>query len=158
MAFHVILSFEADLQESDIRIGGFIGMSGWLPFQSTVDEFLSSDNVEGDDAEEDIFSYDDNSMTEKDVGLEIARFIREDIMGVSKGDSKLLVYRNTPIFLGHEDQDDVVPLSYGKRCLSALEGLGLDVSWKVYAQQGRWFSVPSTIDDVATFLEKNMIA
>lgn len=43
--------------------------------------------------------------------------------------------RSTPVFLGHGSQDPVVALSLGTRTRSALEGLGVKVSWHAYPMQ-----------------------
>jgi predicted esterase len=158
MALHVLINFDADIHDPDPRLGGFIGMSGWLPFQSSVDNFLSPDAVESGDTAENPFASDTDELhaDEVDVGTRVTQFFREEIMGMSACDPELLAYRRTPVFLGHGDSDDVVELSHGHNAVSALRSLGLDTCWKVYRGQGHWYSVPDTIDDIAIFLKKNI--
>lgn len=157
MALHVLLGFDADILDPDASLGGFIGMSGWLPFQSTIDNLLSPDVVESGDIVENPFTSDTDEVYvgEVNVDTRVAQFIREEIMSKTECNPELLVYRRTPVFLGHGDRDDVVKLNYGHNAASALRSLGLDVCWKVYEEQGHWFSVPDTINDIAVFLEKN---
>jgi hypothetical protein len=33
----------------------------------------------------------------------------------------------------------------------------MNVGWKVYAEQGHWYKVPDTIDDIVQFLERTML-
>jgi predicted esterase len=157
MTLHMLLGFDADGYDSDIRLGRFIGMSGWLPFQGAVNDLLSTGAGEGEDITENPFASDNkvNIDLEDDLGTKVARFIRKNIMDASTCNKELLVYRRIPIFLGHGDQDDIVELDYGNNAMVALRSLGLGISWKVYEQQGHWYKVPDTIDDIAEFLENN---
>jgi predicted esterase len=162
MSLHVLLAFDRDEEEKCMGFGGFIGMSGWLPFQDEINSLLGIRR--GDDGEEDENPFGDESGDEEDGGdaedpvVKVTRFIRKDVMNLSKAQNELLVCRHTPIFLGHGDQDDVVPLEYGKNVMEALQAMGMNLEWKVYAEQGHWYKVPDTIDDIVRFLEKNMQA
>ena len=160
MSLHILLAFERDEGENCLGFGGFIGMSGWLPFQDSVDGLLGIGNV--DDEEEDENPFGDESGDEEDSGgaeervIRVAQFIRKDVMDLPEAKKELLACRHTPIFLGHGGQDDVVPLEYGKNMMEALKVMGMNLEWKVYAEQGHWYKVPDTIDDIVLFLEKNM--
>jgi predicted esterase len=160
MALHVLLGLTAERHCPDIRLGGFIGMSGWLPFQSAVNNLLLSRSVKKDkDGVEDPFALEteDGADLDKDnPSIMVTQFIREDIIGTLDYDKELLVHRCTPIFLGHGDQDDVVELGYGKDAMTTLSHMGLNVSWKTYKRHGHWYKVPDTIDDIVRFLEDNM--
>lgn len=155
MSLHVLLAFDRDEEEKCMGFGGFIGMSGWLPFQDEINSLLGIRR--GDDGEEDENPFGDESGDEEDGGdaedpvVKVARFIRKDVMNLSKAQNELLVCRHTPIFLGHGDQDDVVPLEYGKNVMEALQAMGINLEWKVYAEQGHWYKVPDTIDDIVRF-------
>ncbi|PSS23328.1 hypothetical protein M430DRAFT_117406, partial [Amorphotheca resinae ATCC 22711] len=137
MSLHVLLAFDRDEEEKCMGFGGFIGMSGWLPFQDEINSLLGIRR--GDDGEEDENPFGDESGDEEDGGD------AEDPV------NELLVCRHTPIFLGHGDQDDVVPLEYGKNVMEALQAMGINLEWKVYAEQGHWYKVPDTIDDIVRF-------
>jgi len=162
MALHVLLGLDGNMLDSDAGLGGFIGMSGWLPFQSAVNSLLLpaiiGDCMEHDDDEENPFATEIGDMVEEeeDLGSKVSRFIREDLMNLPCCKPDHQVFRKTPIFMGHGDQDDIVELAHGKDAVSALNCLDLDVFWKVYEQQGHWFGVPTTIDDMIAFLKKNM--
>jgi len=161
MALHVLLGFDADELDADARLGGFIGMSGWLPFQSAVDSIISpdpADSLEVGDEEDNPFASetDDDMADEEDCGTKVFRFIREEILSIPVCKQELQVFRKTPIFMGHGDEDDVVELAHGENAVAVLRALDLDVSWKVYEQLGHWFDVPATIDDMAAFLKKNI--
>lgn len=160
MALYVLLGLTAERHCPDIRLGGFIGMSGWLPFQSAVDNLLLSRTIRKDeDGVEDPFASEieaDADLDKDDPSTRVAQFIRNDIVGSLDYNKELLVHRCTPIFLGHGDQDDVVKLDYGKDAMATLSHMGLDVSWKTYQRHGHWYKVPDTIDDIVGFLEDNM--
>jgi predicted esterase len=161
MSLHVLLAFERNEEEKGIGFGGFIGMSGWLPFQDDVDGLLSI--RKGDDEEEDENPFGDGPRDEEDSGdeeeavIRVAQFIRREVMDLPEAKEELLAGRHTPIFLGHGGQDDVVPLEYGKNVMEALKAMGMKLEWKVYAEQGHWYKVPDTIDDIVRFLEKAML-
>jgi predicted esterase len=161
MALYVLLAFERDEEEKCMGFGGFIGMSGWLPFQNDVDGFLGIG--EGDDEEDDDNPFgggpedeEDNDNEEK-AGIRVSQFIRTEVMDLLEAKKELLTARHTPIFLGHGDQDDVVSLEYGQRVMEALKAMDMNVEWKVYAKQGHWYKVPDTIDDIVQFLENAMM-
>ncbi|KIN00672.1 hypothetical protein OIDMADRAFT_165322 [Oidiodendron maius Zn] len=158
MALHVLLGLAAEERCPDVRLGGFIGMSGWLPFQSAVNNLLSSSS-EDEDGVEDPFASETEDGTDQDndnPNIKVVQFIREDIMAAPGYDKELLVLRCTPIFLAHGDQDDVVEIKYGENAMVALSHMGLNIYWKTYEQQGHWYKVPDTIDDIVGFLGYNM--
>ncbi|EPE33671.1 alpha/beta-Hydrolase [Glarea lozoyensis ATCC 20868] len=161
MALHVLLAFERDEGEKLLGFRGFIGMSGWLPFQNDIDGLLGIG--EGDDGacDENPFgdesSGEEDSMNEENAVTKVSQFIRTEIMDLPVAKKESLTARHTPIFLGHGDQDDVVPLEYGKRVMEALKAMEMNVEWKVYAKLGHWYKVPDTIDDIVQFLENNML-
>jgi predicted esterase len=159
MALHVLLGFDASSQDPRPQLGGFIGMSCWLPFQGAISDLISPDDQAGEDLAEHPFaseSDDGVEIAKDDAVSTVARFIREDIMDISAPDPELLVCRRTPIFLGHGNQDDVVELDHGKNAATSLQRLGFDVVWMIYDEQGHWFKEPQTIDDITIFLEKTM--
>ncbi|KAG9228408.1 hypothetical protein BJ875DRAFT_489898 [Amylocarpus encephaloides] len=57
----------------------------------------------------------------------------------------------TPIFLSHSRDDDVVPITNGKNSLT-LEKLGMVVSWKQYKDGGHWVNEPQGVDDIVVFI------
>jgi predicted esterase len=162
MALHVLLAFEREEEESSMGFGGFIGMSGWLPFQNDVDGLLGISKGD-DDEEEDENPFgneirdEEDSEDEEEAVVKVAQFIRNEVMDLPEAKTEILTGRHTPIFLGHGDQDDVVPLEYGRNMMEALKAMSMNVGWKVYAEQGHWYKVPDTIDDIVQFLERTML-
>lgn len=53
--------------------------------------------------------------------------------------------RETPVFLGHCADDEVIKLQYGEELRGGLEGLGFGVECKRYAAGGHWVNEPDGI-------------
>jgi pimeloyl-ACP methyl ester carboxylesterase len=58
---------------------------------------------------------------------------------------------DTPIFLGHGDQDENVAMARGKEAAECLRALGFDVSWSEYQGLGHWYSA-EMLTDMTIFL------
>lgn len=152
-------------------LGGFIGMSGWLPFAqgiaSAAEPALHCDNEEDDDpfgttSEESTHEADKASAPAQDSfyaqqlrALNYVRDlvdlapIRQDLEDKAEGENLC----NTPYFLGHGMLDEKVSVSLGQQSRETLLQLGLDVTWKPYDGQGHWYKVPDELDDIASFLK-----
>ncbi|KAK0652870.1 hypothetical protein B0T16DRAFT_406944 [Cercophora newfieldiana] len=70
-----------------------------------------------------------------------------------KGDGSRPEVFNTPVFLGHGDEDEKVPVQLGKASSETLTFLGFDVEWHGYEGLGHWFS-SDMIADMAHFLDE----
>ncbi|KAI1397196.1 acyl-protein thioesterase [Hypoxylon fuscum] len=147
----------------EFPIGGFIGMSGWLPFQPDVEELLRSE--EDDDAEDSSNSNDDNPFASADGQgqgerdpIVTANHYYRDLLGLddleypSKNNSSL----STPIFLGHGEVDEKVRVTLGEAAHRTLDLVGYNVSWKAYQGQGHWYKIPDEIDDIVKFVENQV--
>ncbi|PVH86037.1 alpha/beta-hydrolase [Cadophora sp. DSE1049] len=65
----------------------------------------------------------------------------------------------TPVFLSHSKDDDVVPVSNGRGLSKTLrEDLGFKVKWNEYEEGGHWVNEPQGVDDWATFPEERIAA
>jgi len=65
--------------------------------------------------------------------------------------------RKTPIFMAHGNRDGVVRYDWGERSKSALVGMGLDVTWKVY--DGLEHSAtPAEINDMEQWMDQRLKA
>ncbi|KAF2431705.1 alpha/beta-hydrolase [Tothia fuscella] len=60
----------------------------------------------------------------------------------------------TPMFLGHCIDDEVISIKHGRALEQALKGLGMEVQWREYEDDGHWLNEPEGVDDMAVFLEK----
>lgn len=58
----------------------------------------------------------------------------------------------TPVFLSHSQDDEVVPIANGKKLSTTLTKLGMLVSWKGYEDGGHWVNEPQGVDDIVSFI------
>ncbi|RYP50137.1 hypothetical protein DL768_004254 [Monosporascus sp. mg162] len=63
------------------------------------------------------------------------------------------VYRDTPVFLSHAANDDVVPVEQGRKLRDMLRGYGMDVVWKEFETGGHWIYGRQKVDDIVDFLK-----
>jgi len=128
-------------------LGGFIGISGWLPYQKDLEEIMQ----ETDDGIDDIFeSYEDPA--EQSPLLKVVGFVRE-LLAVEVNDVSLTnTSLSTPVFVGHGEADEKVKCILGQDMRRTLKLLGMNVTWKSYPGQGHWYKIPEEIDDILSFL------
>lgn len=150
MALHVLLSFESDVVENG-ALGGFVGMSGWLPFQNSLEEIVNASyehhNID-DPFERD---HTDSIHDNQSVGVRVMDFVRDN-MDLPPMTTDLPACLQTPVFLGHGEADEKVSAKLGLQAASTLERMGMDVTWRGYEKFGHWYKVPEEIDDVVDFL------
>ncbi|KAK4228809.1 Alpha/Beta hydrolase protein [Podospora fimiseda] len=147
------------LWDGEERLGGYLGMCGWLPFAETIKKEVTEKGEEEvkDDDEWDPFQRDDgeDEETTPDKSAAAVRTLRECLELNSDG-HKGPISRpkafDTPVFLGHGDQDPKVPLAHGKEAAECLKVVGFNnVSWNEYQGLGHWYS-PEMLTDMVTFL------
>lgn len=146
----------------DFPIGGFVGMSGWLPFRDDIEELLKVTD-EGD-SENDLFDIEPkNHLTAssshenevQDLAAKVLGYTR-DLLSLSHtgrpspGKSAVL----TPIFLGHGSADEKIVPSLGEYACKALRSIGFQVCWRSYREQGHWSKVQGEIYDIVEFLKR----
>lgn len=110
----------------EIRLGGFIGFSSWLPFQEEING---------------------------DHSLEVIKDLLKPIADNSHFCNESSVLK-TPVLIQHCKDDDVVPAGNGEILRKSLEALGMDVEWKIYDEGGHWVNEPQGIDDMVSFIRK----
>lgn len=147
-------------------LGACFGMCGWLPFAESLMGQIGNDRADElhEDGELgfDPFVADVGSTTSEETTIAPAgravSWLREELgLLVVTSPSTLLPIQETPIYLGHGDQDERVSISLGRRaseCLSQLEG---DVCWKEYNGLGHWYS-STMIRDLVNFLSDAFVA
>lgn len=186
MALVVLLSFAGSGAASDEGIcagkpgedvlGGFIGMSGWLPFAQDIASAALSTLQDYDEGNDDPFSEPRVSQELADAfevdesllarQLRAANFVRDivdlaplqqalDGQGNESQTSNARLY-HMPCFLGHGTADEKVSFRLGEESRDTLQQLGLNVTWKQYEEFGHWYKVPDEIDDIACFLRENV--
>ncbi|KAL4956524.1 Alpha/Beta hydrolase protein [Aspergillus filifer] len=155
-------------------LGGFIGMSGWLPLEEEVSGILvmnENSDEDGNENEDDYdpFGHDSDSDSEDGSGpvpahIQAVNHIR-DVLDLeplpapapsqNQTDS-CPIHLQTPVFLGHGAADPKVSVKLGQRMafvLSDANGFNMDVTWKVYEEFGHWYKVPDEMDDILAFLK-----
>jgi len=132
-------------------LGGFIGISGWLPFQKDLEEIMQ----DGDGVGDDIFEPDEEPVEQSPI-LKVVEFIREllamEIDDISLTNTSL----STPVFVGHGEADEKVKYILGQDINRTLKLLGMNVTWKLYPGQGHWYKIPEEIDDILSFLQTDV--
>ncbi|OAX77629.1 hypothetical protein ACJ72_08070 [Emergomyces africanus] len=145
-------------------VGGFVGMSGWLPFNKQLEDIFQSSR---DAVDEDTYnpfaqspppSTDDGSVNDdgESTELQAINHIR-DILDLPMLPSLPTHNFQSPVFLGHGSADEKVSVNLGQSMVDFLQKrLDMDVTWKVYDGFGHWYKVPDEIDDIVHFLEKKV--
>lgn len=70
--------------------------------------------------------------------------------------TRLDVVSLTPIVLFHSSDDNVVPVRNGRALREALEQSGQAVEWHEYEDGRHWVNEPQGVDDMVSFLKRNM--
>lgn len=176
MSVAVLLSLEYPL-------GGFVGMSGWLPFRKEADDLIkegrnrsrgtsgSSVDAGGSKADNVIVfrEADENegkggpNQAQDDPLLQTVSYMRS-ILSLDDDDdnvnplplSRDRTCRGTPVFLAHGVLDPKILVTVGEKAANTLKSIGLDVIWKTYANLGHWYEIPQEIDDIIYFLRVKM--
>lgn len=166
MSLHFLLSHVGQL-------GGFVGMSGWLPFVDDMEGILhpKEDELGGDNpfalsgADEDsspLASFHEpetlsgEQFTQCPAAVIICNFVR-DIMDLQLiPESHEPLWLHTPVFLGHGLSDEKVRVVKGRKAANFLKDLGMQVTWKEY-DEGHWYKVPEEARDIVAFLQDKML-
>jgi predicted esterase len=134
----------------DFALGGFVGMSGWLPFQRDLHDILNSSLP---DEAEDIFDRTEAGEGSRDATVDALLFQRE-ILSTERNDTdKIKNCLSTPVFIGHGEVDEKVKVSLGEGIVSTLRSMGVDVTWRLYQDQGHWYRIPEEVDDIVQFID-----
>jgi predicted esterase len=124
-----------------IRLGGFIGLSSWLPFEPEITTTMV-DNM--------AWSIVGNRLHYSHKMLNTPTDQAETTSVLSELSSTSVL--ETPVFLSHSRDDDVVPIANGMKLSTTLEKLGMVVSWKQYEDGGHWVNEPQGVDDIVLFI------
>ncbi len=116
------------LLASELEIGGFVGLNGWLPFRTQIGESASKGCL--------------------------AEFFKSkldlDVCGRKSA---------TPVFLGHNNDDEVIDIELGRQARDALQNLGMNIVWREEQEGGHLGMLnPSGLDPIAAFLGDMAVA
>jgi lysophospholipase-2 len=121
-----------------IQLGGFVGFCSWLPLQEKVA------NIAGTLERTNKLRLVDSILNGPTQNVSASL----QIVGENIGSAF-----DTPVFLSHSEDDEVVPMKNGMQLCSGLENLGFKVSWKCYEKGGHWIHEPQGVDDLINFLQ-----
>lgn len=129
-------------------IGGYIGMCGYLTYQSDLETAIADDDID----EENPF-YDPEETEVQDSSVKAQTFQR-DLLSLTPLDNRMksLTASQTPVFLGHGSEDNKVPIQLGLAAAKVVQNAGYNVVWKRYEGQGHWYKIPDEIDDIIEFI------
>lgn len=144
-------------------IGGFVGMSGWMPYREDIHSLVTGEGQADD--EENPFGEGENAPStsktrepaEQEPIIKAANFVR-DLLSVAGTQISMASQTaiTTPIFLGHGSADSKITLNLGEDVRATSEAIGFKVRWEVYREQGHWYKVPDEIDDITDFMRKTV--
>ena len=124
-----------------IRLGGFIGLNSWLPFEPEITTNMADNmawRIVGDR-----LHYSRKMLNTPTDQAETTSVL---------SDLSSTFVLETPVFLSHSQDDDVVPIANGKKLSTTLKKLGMVVSWKQYKEGGHWVNEPQGVDDIVSFI------
>jgi len=130
-----------------IRLGGFIGLSSWLPFQDDIEQLArySSSNCS-------LLHNIRRIFNPKGSNNKSIMPLTDDTY------PNLDLAFKTPIFISHSKDDKTVPFKNGDQLQWDLEEvLGFDVTFKAYKDGGHWVNEPQGVDDIVAFVRKHVI-
>ncbi|KYK59852.1 hypothetical protein DCS_00986 [Drechmeria coniospora] len=141
------------------RLGGFVGMSGFVPFQfeldifTAIDSSTSSSSVSSSDDDYD----DDDDDAEKFIVLQgppvEAQIFMRHLLGMTCPPCparETTAYR-TPVLLSHGVDDPIISCSRGEQAAISIRAAGYQVDFRAYDQHGHGLKVPDQIDDIIHF-------
>lgn len=120
------------------QIGGFIGISSWLPFQEPIENICSQSINPTARIQAIRALFFDPSAGNFPTAIDLSN------------DSNPF---STLGFLSHSKDDDVVPIINGERLRQGLKTLSMAVTWKEYEDGGHWVNEPQGVDDLVDFIK-----
>ena len=120
-----------------LKIGGYVGMSGWLPFRRQIDSVIKADR---------------NQRARRLAALEYMRNTVPVHYLNHCSISERLTGLATHVFLGHGSKDVKVRTAWGEDMRDTLRSLDVDVVWKEYEALEHWYKVPDEVEDISGFL------
>lgn len=130
-------------------LGGWFGLSGWLPFAEEVMEGAQQDDEDENEA---------STPLEKGIAL-----LREklDIPASSQtdDDTKQSSLNSMPLFLAHGSEDKAVHITLGRQMVDCLKSLGWsnhNLQWKEYRGLAHTYS-ENMLSDMVEFLTERLV-
>ncbi|KAI5307477.1 hypothetical protein KEM55_008184 [Ascosphaera atra] len=140
------------LQPSGLgRLGGVIGLSGWLPevdaIETTKQTIIEAHPELDNDAKQRLFREAIPPLLAEKLSLE----------GYVSTPERTEAMLSTPVLLLHDTYDCWLPASLSRRANKVLNELGMDVERKEYEgaeNSGHWIKEPESFDAMRIFLDR----
>lgn len=131
-------------------IGGFVGLSGWMPFVTQFQQMLDAAG-----------SREANDKSPQSLPLLLASQEARKLTGIPSdlelNRRDLSVFTPIPVFLAHGTDDAEVDVELGRTARKLLSRLSTVVTWREYRgaeQDGHWIKEPEELDDIVQFLNE----
>ncbi|ERF72214.1 hypothetical protein EPUS_02101 [Endocarpon pusillum Z07020] len=141
----------------DFSLGGWVGMSGFMPMRGIFEDALNADAQDGDkrtvlqrDTEQDESDVEALIDTQSiDPTVQALNTFRQNVLSLPPPDSRSPAnVLETPAFYGHGNEDERVACRLGDELVRTLEGMHMSVKHQVYQGLGHWIQAPEEIDDM----------
>ncbi|ORY11059.1 Alpha/Beta hydrolase protein [Clohesyomyces aquaticus] len=113
------------------RFAGFIGLSGWLPFQEQIADI---------------------AKRFPNLKYRVHRVRQLVEMKPLPDHMERECPLRTPVFIEHCEDDDTVPVENGQAMAETLDKLGMTVRTEWYTEGGHWIKEPQGVDDFVGFI------
>lgn len=141
----------------DFSLGGWVGMSGFMPMRGIFEDALNADAQDGDkrsvlrhnteQEDSDVeASIDAQSI---DPTVQALNAFRQNVLSLPLLDPRSAAnLLETPAFYGHGNEDERVACRLGDELVRTLKGMHMSVKHQVYQGLGHWIQAPEEIDDM----------
>lgn len=131
-AAHVLMAL-------NVRLAGFVGLSGWMPFAKQIKE------AGRDKPSHQTAASAATEFVRANLGLDDTSVMAIADQGCWEG---------TPAFLGHELHDEVVSCDLGEEAKVTLAAMGANISWHTYDSGEHWLKEPEEVEDIVKFIDQ----
>jgi lysophospholipase-2 len=107
------------LLSGGVKIGGFVGLCGWLPLREELEETLIESRSTWQQRTTNLRKLLDIPSDSDDLVLGLGSAIQ------------------TPVILQHSRNDDVIPVANGEKLAKSLQKLGMQVELQCFEQDGK---------------------
>jgi predicted esterase len=123
-----------------VKLGGFVGMCGWLPLRKSMGDVLETVGEVGD--ADDVFEVE-GDKEEKTKLEQVVDWLRAEIDFTTLDETmsaEMFASRETSIFLGHGTEDRKVPCELRMLAVEFLRNVDMEVTYQEYTELGHWYS------------------
>lgn len=133
-----------------IRLGGFVGFCGWMPFQEDMDGIAKCIEEQKETATSPLL---EEIWNPPPLSTENPEWRTERNLI-----AQLKQAHRTPVFLSHSKDDNVVPIGNGVRLSQCLADICESIEWRTYEDGGHWVKEPQGVDDMVNFIKSKVLS